>query len=839
MRALRNAVLGHGQVEAQPKPEAGLRPLDLRLLPAAAAAWGSALAAVHLPWAVGARLGWGLLLAALMLSGVLLLLLRRPVGERGSPGRSWLRHLLLHSVLACLVGAVVAISAAVPQRTADESGWSEAVEGEAPFEVTLRISGDAQLLDRPGFDGEDRLLADVQVHSAQLPGSGSDADEVPDEPDVKLGVAAVLIVSEDQPLVAGQHYQGMVRASPTEAGDRATALLFPFEEEGLAALPQDRWAQVTQGFNTLRAATTEHAQHAVGDGPALLPAIVLGDRSQQSPELRDAMLDSGLSHLSAVSGTHLALVVGALLGILRLSRAPRWMTLPVLLIGIVLFVLLVQPKPSVIRAAVMGSIGALAVFAGRGRASFALLCLCVLVLLIYDPWFSTAPAFQLSVAATLGIVLAGQRVKEMLDPWLPGVLSGPLALTASAQLFAVPVLLPLSEGVQTYSVPANLLAGPLLPFVTVPGTAAAVLSTAVPWLSAALLWCSGWAAAGIGQIGRTAAELPRAVAPWPQGWFGLSLVLVYLLAVLILVVLLVRGPAWQITWLHGVVLGAAAGSLGALMLPTTLWMGGGPPDHWRVALCDVGQGDMLVVRTQEAGAVVIDAGQEPEAADDCLRDLGITTVEVLMISHDHRDHYGGAAGVVRGREVEQVLYSASDGWGAAEAMEIEDEGIPIIRAELGDAGRLGEDYPASYRVWSAFSHFPNPNDNSLVVQLYLYETTEAPAGSANDPLRLLVTGDLEEEVTAALLRQDRLPQGVDLLKVAHHGAANGGTELLESREPAVALIGVGEENSYGHPDPSITDALGEVGAVTYRTDLHGTVILSWEEGALTATRLPN
>lgn len=237
--------------------------------------------------------------------------------------------------------------------------------------------------------------------------------------------------------------------------------------------------------------------------------------------------------------------------------------------------------------------------------------------------------------------------------------------------------------------------------------------------------------------------------------------------------------------------------------------------------------------------MVIDAGQEPEAADDCLRDLGITTVEMLMISHDHRDHYGGAAGVVRGREVEQVFYSASDGWEAAEAMEIEDEGIPIIRAELGDAGRLGEDYPASYRVWSAFSHFPNPNDNSLVVQLYLHETTEAPAGSANNPLRLLVTGDLEEELTAALLRQDRLPQEVDLLKVAHHGAANGGLDLLESREPAVALIGVGEENSYGHPDESVLDALAEAGTVTYRTDLHGTVILSWEAGVLSAARLPN
>lgn len=848
---LRDSVLGLRKVQNDPRPEAGLRPLDLRLLPAALAAWIAASAAVHLPWTAAARLGWTAVIAAPAL-GLVLLLMRRVSGGAHTCLIGWCRHLLLHCVLCCLIAATVALSAASPQRAAEEAGWTEAVTSEIPFEVVVRVNGDAQLLDRPGFDGEDRLLAQVSVESAQLPGAdsahgaGNTEGAGSTEGAAALGVAAVLIVSVGEvsahgggtELVAGQRYRGTVRASPTESGDRATALLFPFGQEGMTALSPDRWTQFTAGFNSLRTATVEHAQHAVADGPALLPAIVLGDRSQQSAELRDAMLDSGLSHLSAVSGTHLALVTGALLGMLRLVRAPRQLTLPVLLIGTVLFVLLVQPKPSVIRAAVMGSIGALAVFAGRGRASFALLCLCVVILLAYDPFYSVEPAFQLSVAATLGIVLAGQRIKEMLGQWLPAVLSGPLALTASAQLFAVPVLLPLAEGVQTYSVPANILAGPLLPLVTVPGTAAALLSTAAPWLSAALLWCSGWAAAGIGQIGRAAAEMPRAVAPWPQGGFGLALVGLYLLAVLILVVLLVRGGAWQITWLHGGVLGAASGSLVALMLPATVWTGGGLPEQWRVALCDVGQGDMLVVRTAEEAAVVIDAGEDPDAADACLDDLGISVVEMLMITHDHRDHYAGAPGVIRGREVARVLYSATSGWDAAAALGIGEE-IPTDRAELGQEGTLGETFPVSYRVWSAYSHFPNPNDNSLVVQLHLYETTEASVGSANDPLRLLVTGDLEEELTAALLRQDRLPQEVDLLKVAHHGAANGGLDLLESREPAVALIGVGEENSYGHPDQSVLDALAEAGTVTYRTDLHGTVILSWEAGALSAARLPN
>src|SRR5699024_10279383 len=143
----------------------------------------------------------------------------------------------------------------------------------------------------------------------------------------------------------------------------------------------------------------------------------------QGEDLTEAMRVSGLSHMTVVSGTHCSLVMGALLGLLRLSRAPRWIVPPALLCGLVLYVLLVQPAPSVIRAAAMGSIGALAVFAGRGRASSALLCSCVMVLLIYNPWFGVTAAFQLSVTATAGIVAVGHRLKSRLQRWMPAVLA--------------------------------------------------------------------------------------------------------------------------------------------------------------------------------------------------------------------------------------------------------------------------------------------------------------------------------------------------------------------------------------------------------------------------------
>ncbi|GAA5222990.1 ComEC/Rec2 family competence protein [Membranihabitans marinus] len=629
---------------------------------------------------------------------------------------------------------------------------------------------------------------------------------------------------------AGHRYQGLVRTSQLEQGERASAMLFPFGDQALSILPEDQWTTVTDAFSALRQATADASARALGDAPALLPGIILGDRSGQDAALTEAMRVSGLTHMTVVSGTHCTLVMGALMGLMRLLRMPRWSTVVITLLGLLLFVMLVQPAPSVIRAALMGSIGALAVFAGRGRASSALLCLCVLILLLYDPWFSTEPAFQLSVAATAGIVLIGHRLKELFEQRMPALIAGPLALACSAQLLVTPVLLPLAAGVTTYSVPANILAGPLLPLVTVPGTLAAVLSTTLPGVSQVLLWAAGVPAAGIGLIGRGASSLPQALAPWPAGWLGAVLVLLYVAAALILCRLLIAlqrpGRAEM-----GVLVSAAASVL-ALIVPLTGLGEQKLPGDWRFALCDVGQGDMLVIRTGAQAGIVVDTGEEPAAAEECLNHLEIEQVEVLMITHEHRDHYGGMPGVKQAADIHRLLYSASAGWQLAEAPEAESVQVSAERAHPGDSGIHEGAFPVTWTVWAAADYHRNPNDNSLAVLFEIHEYSAGADGPANDPLRLLSTGDLEQEVTDLLLAREALPQHVDVLKVPHHGAANGGTEILEFTRPSVALIGVGEDNSYGHPAPEITGMLQRLESAVYRTDQHGTVVFSYAQGQL-------
>lgn len=812
-------------------------PLDLRLLPAALVCWAVAWAAVHLPSAAALRLGTILSVCGVALAVIVWCAARRP-------------PLALQMVLCCVLGGATALSAGGTMHGHGASGWDDVTRSEVPAEVIFRVIEDARPVAQPDFGGSPRIMAEAEV--LRVDHGDGDGLGVVSAPVVVVMTWGEEAAAEPSslPLTAGHRYRATVRTSATDPGQRATALLIPFGETEPEQLAPDRRTTVTETFNRLREGTRQGAQIAWGDGPALLPGMVLGDRSGQSEELTKAMEDSGLSHLTVVSGTHCALVLGALMAGARMCRVPRWATVLLVLVALVLFVMLVHPTPSVVRAAVMGGIGALAVFAGRGRASSALLCVCVVVLLMHDPWYAVTPAFQLSAAAILGIVLAGARLKALFGRVVPGILAGPLALTGSAQIFTVPILLPLAQGVNTYSVPANLLAGPLLPFVTIPGTAATLLSPAIPPLASGLLWLAGLPAAAIGWVGRTTAALPQALAPWPDGWTGALLVVLYLAGAICGVRLLLRtsdggtptrtAEAGSAPYLMQCgALAAAAGGLAAVVLPAPMPHGTAAQD-WRVALCDVGQGDMLVVRTSQRGGIVVDAGDDPEAADSCLTRLGIEELPVVMITHEHLDHYGGVRGVLRGREASQVLYSASRGWEAGEEMDFgeqDPQDLEILRGSRGDHGVVEGDYPVRFTVWAAEEHHANPNDNSLVVHFEMTDPAapEGTRGSAEDPVRMLTLGDMEEQVAAGLLRRDALPEHVDLLKVAHHGAENGGTELIERRRPAVALIGVGEDNTYGHPHPSILETLEETGAVTYRTDLHGTVLLGMGEEGLTVS----
>jgi competence protein ComEC len=608
---------------------------------------------------------------------------------------------------------------------------------------------------------------------------------------------------------------------------RTTGLLSPADEPGLAAVVSARGSpEVLAGPDAWwrgAEAVRGSIRASVADRPpsqrAIVPALVDGDDAGVDPGLADDFRTTGLTHLLAVSGTNLTLVVGFLLVVARWCGVRgRWLY-AVGAAGIVGFVLLARTEPSVVRAAAMGTVALLAMGTdGRERGARALGA-AVVALLLVEPGLAASVGFALSVVATAGILLLAPGWRDALARWLPRWLAEAIAVPATAQLACTPLVAAISGQVSLVAVVANLAAAAAVGPATVLGLAGGLVGLVWPWAGQQLGLLAAWCVAWIVAVARRGADLPTAAVDWGTGAGALAL-----LTVLALVLALV-GPR---------VLHRPAGGIGCCCLlvvavvvrpPSPGW----PPDGWVLAACDVGQGDALVVRAGPGSGVVVDAGPDPAAVDACLDRLDITRVPLLVLTHFHADHVDGLAGVLDGRRVGAVEVSplADPPEGVrlvdslARADGLEPEGAPYAQARrVGDV-TLQALWPLPGSPTRGPGDGSTANDASVVLLVEV-------AG-----VRLLLTGDIEPDAQEALARAWPGLR-VDVLKVPHHGSRYQDLPFLTGLGARLALVSVGEDNDYGHPAPETVSALAEAGAEVLRTDLDGDLAVVARDGELLA-----
>lgn len=226
------------------------------------------------------------------------------------------------------------------------------------------------------------------------------------------------------------------------------------------------------------------------------------------------MKTTGMTHLTAVSGANCSLVLGGFILLarcLRLTRPPAAGVFAAC--GLVAFVVMVGPDPSVLRAAVMGTVGLAALIGGLRGRSLTFLCLATIVLLLLDPSMAANVGFMLSVLATLGIVLLATRVASWIPVWVPRWLAaGGVAVPLSAQLLCGPVIVALQPQFTPYALIANVVAGILVAPVTIFGTLAVPLSAGLPWLASVPIAIAGTCAGVVAGVARFFAHLPGGAA---------------------------------------------------------------------------------------------------------------------------------------------------------------------------------------------------------------------------------------------------------------------------------------------------------------------------------------
>lgn len=556
----------------------------------------------------------------------------------------------------------------------------------------------------------------------------------------------------------------------------------------------------------------------------LVAGLAIGDTSLIDTELLEQMRTVSLTHLTAVSGANCAIVIGMVYLLLSRLRAGRWLRTSVALAALMGYVAIVGAQPSVLRAAFMSSVVLLAISLGRRATAGGALGLAVLILLIADPWLATDYGFALSAFATAGILLLAPEIYTRLKPRIPTWLALGVSVTVSAQLLCLPVLLQLQSGLSTYSILANLLAEPLVAPITVLGILACLVAWFAPWLAYSLSWLASIAAWWIALVAEHLSALPLTTINWATGWLGAVLAVVAVIATLLW---LRAEPATlrasgALTLLA--ILSVTIGGSGASMVKSASW----PAGDWSVVSCDVGQGDGLVLKSQNQIAVV-DVGKDRKLIDSCLTRLGINRIDLLILTHFDLDHVGGLAGALEGRTIGQALISPfkDDRWGASVSkLALEASGAVISFGQVGVVGSLGS---FSWRVLSPqpeASEAEDSNDASVVV---LWQSSQ---------FNLLTMADLgaRGQMRMASTSDTWLGQGLDavplVLKVSHHGSADQYPELIEAIGVDLALVSAGADNSYGHPTLRTLSLLERVGATVFRTDQSGDLAVSVRDGVL-------
>ena len=645
----------------------------------------------------------------------------------------------------------------------------------------------------------------------------------------------------------------------TDPGESVVYLLFATNRPTVVA----RAPWYLAWANHLRSDFRDSVSGLPGDGARLAPGLAIGDVSLVSDELNTSMINSGLSHLTAVSGANCAVVVALIMllgGALGLSK--RW-RIVVSLVVMAAFVVLVTPSSSVVRAAIMATIVLVALGSGRSPRGLPALSLATIIMLVADPWLSRNYGLALSVLATGGLLLLTKPLQQLLCRWLPSWLALLIAVPLAAQLACQPVLVLLSPSIQAYSVPANLLAEPAAPVATVIGLISCVVGGVIPAAAPVGAWLVWAPASWIAAVATFFAQAPGSSIPWPGGAVGV--VLVVALTAAAFVALFAReseagrarrirrrmsrarrrgasnssGPSRQ----RGPVALAKAtsavtllrvGSAAIVVLTVTIYAGSGVgsvlqssggatswPAGWHIAACDIGQGDAVVVRDPDTSKIaLVDVGPDPALLTTCLHRLNITTIDLLVLTHYDLDHVGGLSAVV-GHVTTAMLGPPDDGHDDGHdsdmATTLTKGGADVRHPTRGDSGVLGD---LSWNVlWPEAGTALRGNDACVTVQF-------------TGAIRSLFLGDLGEDSQRIVMAANTL-EHEDVVKVAHHGSADQSEQFYQAISATVGIISVGMNNRYGHPTDRLLGILDRAQTLAYRTDLLGMIVLTPTAGGVT------
>ncbi|QOR44822.1 ComEC/Rec2 family competence protein [Trueperella pecoris] len=572
--------------------------------------------------------------------------------------------------------------------------------------------------------------------------------------------AQVLIRWEGERLERGMsfHGRGKLESLPED--------FVAFAKLNLTHIRHDSGGNAARIHSALRGAIADRPWHA-----QLIPGVVIGDDTGLPEQTIALMRTLNLSHLTAVSGAHISMVLALVL--FGVGRRQSVVAGVVSLFALVALVELVGQEASVLRAGYMGILLCLAIALRRPSSALPLLNATVLAVSLLDIDLARSLGFQLSVLATAAIIIFSYPLQQRLATHMPRVLADLLAISLVAAVATGPITLTIQDEASVWAVLANALVAPVVTPLTIGGMSAALLLPIIPWLAIPILraceLCTWWMVT----VSKTLGALPGS---------GLPASVVFVFNFLILLALAVT------LTMGGVRLLLASMGVAATSVWLSTFMPTYSPADWEAIQCDVGQGSAFLARDDRT-TVLVDVGPENGNISGCLRAAGVNKLDLVVLSHFDADHVRGLAEVIENVQVDMVWHSPNlapdynSRWALAL---LKDRRIEHAAVRYGQSlGRLA----TVVGPRSVIGAQDSSNTDSLVVVL---QTASH---------RILVLADAPYERQVTLVSE---VEGVDVVVAGHHGARDQSPELARKIRPAISVFSVGD-NDYGHPTREALD----------------------------------
>lgn len=595
---------------------------------------------------------------------------------------------------------------------------------------------------------------------------------------------------------------------------------------------------------------------------ALCVGILIGDREKISDITEDNFKKSNLTHMLAVSGSHITYIIVALTTIL--SKTNRKFSLIITIFFLLFFTVLTGFTASVLRASIMGIITLLASILHRKSDTINNLGISSIIILIYNPYLLVDAGFLLSYAGTIGIILFSKKisngiriivnkinpnllnieqnnnskilfVKSIIEKIILYVISS-LSVTLSANIVIIPIMAYMFSTISFTFWISNILAGPVMEMVTIFGFIVYFISIIFPILAQFLGIVLNLLLTVLLKIAEISSKIPGASIYIKTPSIYMCVIyylIIYILFNMQAIKQIIRKKA--IFRLYAIKAKKQRKNILVIVILFTILVNSiiyVTDKNIKICFVDVGQGDCTLIQTSGRKNVLIDGGGSEFGSFDVgestllpyLLDRGITKIDYMMISHFDSDHIGGLFYIMENLRVDNIIISKQGESSEnlkkfIEILQSNNRGSKnktnVILVKKGDNIKI--DNTSYFEILFPEEELINDNilnNNSIVAKF------------VSNNFKMLFTGDIEEIAENRLceLYKSTNKLQADIIKVAHHGSKTSSIlNFLELVKPKIALIGVGENNNFGHPNDAVLKRIKDLGAHIYRTDQMGEI----------------